>query len=141
MTQQELLDYIVEKFNITMDFKTGQLETFFQQLCEKVVTWELITSILLLLASLVSIITIAVYIIRKNKKENMFIFLKDNWYNENINKNETRKFTTYILLIFASIILILLILLPSIISETIDIIQCIVFTEKTVIEFFGKYIK
>ena len=75
MTKEELLDYLIDKFNVTLQFERGQLEKMLETFSNRIVSWELYTSIISLIATVLALIIIVVIAKKIDKKHNILKYL------------------------------------------------------------------
>lgn len=158
MTLQEIIDYIVEKFNLYLEIPKEQLTQFVTQLCEKIIIWEIVTSALVIMVNVIVFMLLAFIVKQYSKKNSVNIkdIVKTAYFESYKNledimyklKPKTKEFTveqvisfkaTVIfitaILIFASIMMV-----TSLFSESLDILYSFIFSEKVILEFIGQYI-
>ena len=139
MTKEELLDYLIDKFNLTLEIEKSKIEGFITQLSHKVVTWELVTHIIGLVIMTIVFIAVTIFLIKYNKKHKCFKLIKDTWNSDTIDKETSMLVTkSYVLCIFYFVFA--FVNLITFIDYTSTVIQCIFIPEKIFIEFIGKYI-
>lgn len=122
----KVLDALSEKLGIAIDYTSDNIIPYAQQLSEKLVNYELVTSIMFIVLNVIPVIVTLVlikYILKSIK-----------------NKTYTTKgseFTVYeVATIFAAVLSFFCIFFTiNIISEAIDIITCITFPEKIIFEY------
>lgn len=140
MTQQELLDYIIKKFDLKLDFKKDQLQLFFEQFCKKIITWELVTSIIWLLVLIAVQVIIIAVLTKKNKKDKIFSYIKEYASVETFETGALDKWWRYMLLVIALGMISIGVCIPNIMINIVDIVECLAFPEKVILEFISSYI-
>lgn len=114
------LDYIGEKFGLAIDWTSSNVMPYFTELCNKIVKYEICTSIIWIVIFAVAI-TLCVTYIRKSVK---WAEDKEDWY-----------WLAIILLVVAIGCGI------GIIVQIFDIVECSIFPEKYLAEYFMKLLK
>lgn len=127
----DTLSYLIDKFNLTLEISSTQIKDFSIQLANKIVRWELIESIIYLLIHL-CIMLAMVYIIKKLKDTSIKKIIEvEAFKNDKEPIRVMVKIVCYIISLF---------MLTAILKEIYDILMCIAFPEKTILEFISKYI-
>lgn len=138
----DTLGYLIDKFNLTLELSTNQIKDFSVQLSEKIVRWELFTSVFAVIFQLL-VIVVVFKLIKHFKIEKLKCLLKQ--YNDIVNNTdgESRaKHEKTIIHLFTRVIayFILALTISLMASELKDILLCAVFPEKIILEFIGSYI-
>lgn len=118
----KVLDALVEKFGIAIDWTSANVLPYLQQLCGKYVRYEIVTSIVWMLIG-ICLLLVGKQIAEKSK-EYWEKYRKDKWSDYN--------FTSLILGVIAAFIII-----PGIavvLFQVFDIATCITFPEKIIID-------
>lgn len=116
----QILDYICEKFGIAVDWTSENIMPYFNELCDKIIKYEICTSVIEIVAFLMAIVLCVIFI-RK------FIC----WAKEDCE--------LYVAAIILGIIT--LILAVSFFVQIYDIVECSVFPEKYLFEYFTELLK
>lgn len=122
----KVLDAICDKFGLAIDWTSQNVMPYVEQLCEHIVQYELVSSLIYTVLSLVILIVGTVLCIRMFKK-----IFKSSLY-------EFDKVGAYSCTIFL-LVVIYLIFFPILITQFEDAITSLTFPEKTIIEFFSQY--
>jgi hypothetical protein len=122
----KVLDAICDKFGLAIDWTSQNVMPYVEQLCEHIVQYELVSSSIYTVLSLVILIVGTVLCIRMFKK-----IFKSSLY-------EFDKVGAYSCTIFL-LVVIYLIFFPILITQFEDAITSLTFPEKTIIEFFSQY--
>ncbi len=135
-SQETFYEYIMDwldKLNISLEVTQSELKEALSIISKKAVAYEMITSIVsvvIFIAAIVIMITVFLKITGcKNIKSGIQCVKK-----LDINKNLDK---TLIIMIIAVLSFFTLI---GIVTQVIDIIECIVFPEKVILEFIGRYL-
>lgn len=135
-SQETFYEYIMDwldKLNISLEVTQSELKEALSIISKKAVAYEMITSIVsvvIFIAAIVIMITVFLKITGcKNIKSGIQCVKK-----LDINKNLDK---TLIIMIIAVLSFFTLI---GIVTQVIDIIECIVFPEKVILEFIGMYL-
>ena len=130
------LELLIDKFNLTLEVSSEQIKEFGSTMATKIVHWELIESFLIIAALLI----LAVVIKKLEKK-----YIKDSFQNlvnlcktSEINR-EYDKLVAKLLIKIAAFIC-YVVFIGNIIKNIVDIILCLTFPEKVILEFIGSYI-
>lgn len=134
------LEYLIDKFNITLNLSSEQLKAFSIQMAEKIITWKIATSIFSLVCwAILIIVILKILKILKIEKfsqlNKMYIALSENGDRGiNIDKLAIK----YVIKIVAMITILFFIAFITIDIKT--IIECVVFPEKIILEFISQYL-
>lgn len=135
-SQETFYEYIMDwldKLNISLEVTQSELKEALSIISRKAVAYEMITSIVsIAIFMIVTVIMLAVFLKItgcKNIKSGIQCVKK-----LDINKNLDK---TLIIMIIAVLSFFTLI---GIATQVIDIIECIVFPEKVILEFIGRYL-
>lgn len=135
-SQETFYEYIMDwldKLNISLEVTQSELKEALSIISKKAVAYEMITSIVsvvIFIAAIVIMITVFLKITGcKNIKSGIQCVKK-----LDINKNLDK---TLIIMIIAVLSFFTLI---GIVTQVVDIIECIVFPEKVILEFIGRYL-
>ena len=134
----KVLDAVCDKFGIVIDWTSDNVIPYIQQLGNKIITYDICNSIMWLVIGSVIPLTVAILIkkfLNKKKleaKENKTI--NDYYYTDgSLDEGAWCCYAMIIILIIIAIILTT--------NNIQDIIQDIIFPEKTIIEFITQYTK
>ena len=133
------IEYLLDKLNLTFEMPVEQLKAFSQQLANKIITWELMESLFTVIVCMALLIGSVAYTLKLHKREKFIKFLKDNWYESDLKKAESRKFIKYIV-VLVGLSFVVVFIVPTLISNIITTIQCFVFPEKIILEFLSNYL-
>lgn len=131
------LEMLIDKFNLTLEVSSEQIKEFGSTMATKIVHWELIESFLI-----IAILLILAVVIRKLDKK----YINDSFQNL-INLCKTseinREYDKLVakLLIKVVTFICYVVFIGNIIKNIVDIILCLTFPEKIILEFIGSYIK
>lgn len=135
-SQETFYEYIMDwldKLNISLEVTQSELKEVLSIISRKAVAYEMITSIVsIVIFMIVIVIMLAVFLKitgYKNIKSGIQ-YVKKLDINKNLDK-------TLIIMIIA---ILLFFTLVCIVTQVIDIIECIVFPEKIILEFIGRYL-
>lgn len=137
----DTLGYLIDKFNLTLEVSSEQLKEFSTQMAEKIITWELVTS----LVAIAGWVLVILLIVRLHEQFKIGTFKQLNTeYNklwETTSNNRTDIDKVIMRYSFKILAVFLLILFTSfIVGELKDIVLCAVFPEKVIIEFISSYL-
>lgn len=134
--QETFYEYIMnwlDKLNISLEVTQSELKETLSIISKKAVAYEMITSIVsIAIFMIVIVIMLAVFLKitgYKNIKSGIQCVKK-----LDINKNLDKTLIIMIIAVLSFFILI------GIATQVIDIIECIVFPEKVILEFIGRYL-
>lgn len=122
----QVIDKLCEKFGIAIDWTSNNILPYIQQLGDKIVKYDLYTSIVWLIMGLI-LVVLGGYIIYKsinftNKKDYLDLFSAKTWMR------------------IIGVSIILLSVFIFVVPQIMDIIQDLVFPEKTIMEFIKPYL-
>lgn len=128
----DTLGYLIDKFNLTLEVSGEQIKEFSTQLANKIIRWEILGSSFMLILHL--ILALLLFKVVTKKFKNITI--------KNIIELEKIKDDKEIIKIFMKIVcyIVLFALALIIMMELGDIILCIAFPEKIILEFISNYI-
>lgn len=122
----KVLDALGEKFGIAINRASENVMPYLQQLCNKYVTYEIATSVVWLLVGICSLF-IGKYLIEKAKQ-----YWKKYEYEEEENKYSDFDIIAIVFRMLAGCVIIVGIIV--ILCQTFDIVTCVTFPEKMLIE-------
>lgn len=135
-SQETFYEYIMnwlDKLNISLEITQSELKETLSIISKKVIAYELITSIVSIVIFIAAIVIMTVVFLKitgcKNIKSGIQCVKKLD-INENLDK------TLIIIIIAVSLLFIII----GIAVQVIDIIECIAFPEKIILEFIGGYL-
>lgn len=130
------LEKLIDKFNLTLEVSSTQLKEFSDQLATKIVVWELVQSIVLILVFIG--LGLLIRKLEKTYIKESFKSLIKMYGVVSVNTNNDRLMG----LTFAKIVTwgCYLLFIGKIIQNTVDIVLCIVFPEKIILDFISNYI-
>lgn len=135
-SQETFYEYIMDwldKLNISLEVTQSELKEALSIISRKAVAYEMITSIVsIVIFMIVIVIMLAVFLKITGCKniKSVIQYVKKLDINKNLDK-------TLIIMIIA---ILLFFTLVCIVTQVIDIIECIVFPEKIILEFIGRYL-
>lgn len=135
-SQETFYEYIMnwlDKLNISLEVTQSELKETLSIISKKAVAYEMITSIVsvvIFMAAIVIMITVFLKITGCKNIKSGIQYVKKLDINKNLDK-------TLIIMIIA---ILLFFTLVCIVTQVIDIIECIVFPEKIILEFIGRYL-
>ena len=118
----KILDALAEKFGLAIDWTSANVLPYLQQLCGKYVTYEIATSVVWMLIG-ICLLFIGKYVIGKAK--HCWEQYEEDWHSD-------YDFTATLLEVFAGCVIVGGIIV--ILCQTFDIVTCITFPEKIIIE-------
>ena len=132
----KVLDAVCDKFGIAIDWTSNNVIPYIQQLGNKIITYDICNSIMWLVIGSIVPLTIAI-LIKKflNQKKLEAKERMNDYYNTDGSLDEGGWCC------FAMIIILIIIAIILTASNIQDIIQDVVFPEKTIIEFITQYTK
>lgn len=133
----ETLGYLIDKFNLTLEISSNQIKEFSEQMARKIITWEILESIsnILIFAIIATVLYIIIKKFNIQKIKDAFKILNC----EEIKRKELEK--AYLsITVRAALYFIILALIFTAFTELKDIVLCIAFPEKIILEFMSKYI-
>lgn len=128
----ETLEYLLNKFNVTIDVSKEALNTYIKNFCQKIVVYETIMAIVILMIG-IALLILSIYLFKKYKIVSSIKEYMNEDEDSAIDKVlSSVRFTLTILLLLSSIVVI--------ICSIHNLAECIFFPEKTILDFLGKYI-
>lgn len=128
----ETLEYLLNKFNVTIDVSKEALNTYIKNFCQKIVVYEAIMAIVILMIG-IAMLVISIHLFKKYKMVSSIKKYLSGDSDPEVDKLlSSIRFTLTILLLLASI--------TVIICCIHNLAECILFPEKTILDFLGKYI-
>lgn len=121
----QIFDHICEKVGLAIDWTSGNIMPYFTELCDKVIKYEICTSVILAAVFALAIVLCVIFA-RNCIKEIL------------TNKNGCGEICVILLVLF---VIALFISLNGFINQTFDIIKCCVFPEKYLFEYFSNFLK
>lgn len=126
----EKLEYLLNKFNVTIDVSKEALNTYVKEFCQKIVAYEAVMAILILMLG-VAMLVFSLYLFKKYK---LVSSVKEHLSNDSDEIDDVLSIT------FSLAIVLLLLSITVIICCIHNLAECIFFPEKTILDFLGKYI-
>lgn len=127
----DTLGYLIDKFNISLDITASQIAAFSKEMATKIIAWKLSVSTIIVL--ICSIILVAAIIYCKNEK--IIKTFKDLKANQMPEKDFGIYSLKCVICFFTICITTILVL-----SNIYNIIMCLVFPEKIILEFVSYYL-
>lgn len=127
--------YLIDKFNVTIDLTGKQIQEFSEQFVRKIIYWEIITSIAIIIVSIAIILAIIVVKKKDNKIKKQLDFIK-----KCSGLDDTSSDFILYKIFNAALAFIVIICAINIISNTCDLVLCASFPEKIVLQFISNYI-
>lgn len=129
------IDKWMDKFNIKLEVTQQQLQEILERFSRRAITYELITSSILLVIGIILVIA-SIKLLKLLLKVEYFRKISYDPSVMKLKAYEVNKYTTYlfILCVMAGIGI------PLVITQIHDIIVAIAFPEKTVLQFIGRYL-
>lgn len=134
------LEYIIDKFNLTLEVSSEQIKEFSVQISKKIITWEFMTSIIAIVFCIL-VIFAAIQLHKHFKIESFTKLCKiyNTLLEDSNNVEEVHKLIIKIVIKIV-IVLVSLFFASFILCELKDIIMCIIFPEKVILEFISSYL-
>ena len=132
----KVLDAVCDKFGIAIDWTSNNVIPYIQQLGNKIITYDICNSIVWLVIGSVIPLTVAILIKKFLNKKKLEAKERMNDYYYTDGSLDEGAWCCYAMII---ILIIIAIILTA--SNIQDIIQDVVFPEKTIIEFITQYTK
>lgn len=126
-----VIDALCEKFGIVIDWTQGNVLPYLQELCTKYIRYEIATSIVWCV--LLVFVTTSFYI-AANKFHKKVMTLEYQYC-------ESDPIVLYAIVAWICTVILAIISIPVIIMQTLDIITCLAFPEKMIIEFANSLLK
>ena len=132
----KVLDAVCDKFGIAIDWTSNNIIPYIQQLGNKIIIYDICNNIIWLVVGCVMPLIVAIFIKKflNRKKLEAKEFRNDYYFSDGSLDNGA--FYCYLII---GILLVIAFVIGAISSQS--IIQDMVFTEKTIIEFIKPYIK
>ena len=132
----KVLDAVCDKFGIAIDWTSNNVIPYIEQLGNKIITYDICNSIMWLVIGSVIPLTVAILIKKFLNKKKLEAKERMNDYYYTDGSLDEGAWCCYAMII---ILIIIAIILTA--SNIQDIIQDVVFPEKTIIEFITQYTK
>lgn len=135
-SQETFYEYIMnwlDKLNIELEVTQSELKEALSVISEKVIAYEVITSIVTMLLFIAAIVLMIIVFLKVTKCKSIKAGIQ---YTKKLDINADLDKVLIILVI--AVLLFFTIL--GIVIQVIDIIECIVFPEKIILEFIGRYL-
>ena len=132
----KVLDAVCDKFGIAIDWTSNNVIPYIQELGNKIITYDICNSIMWLVIGSAISLTIAILIKKFLNKKKLEAKERMNDYYYTDGSLDEGAWCCYAMII---VLIIIAIILTA--SNIQDIIQDVVFPEKTIIEFITQYIK
>lgn len=137
-TFYEYAKELIDKWNLKVELSQSELKDLFTGIAKKAVTWEFCTSLITVIVVLVLLFLGVRLLLYLEAKHKTFSIIKDIFYNKSDGNTKDLPFICIYIIVT---ILILIVLVPALVSNIVDIISCICFPEKVVLEFISSYMK
>ena len=132
----KVLDAVCDKFGIAIDWTSNNVIPYIEQLGNKIITYDICNSIMWLVIGSVIPLTVAILIKKFLNKKKLEAKERMNDYYYTDGSLDEGAWCCYAMII---VLIIIAIILTA--NNIQDIIQDIIFPEKTIIEFIKPYIK
>jgi uncharacterized protein YacL len=120
----KVLDNLGQKFGIAVDWTQSNIMPYIQQLGQRIVNYELWTSVVWLILMIIMFI-ISIFVLKKSIK--------------NVSSYDEGKYVPSVFGIIFSIVG-LIVSIFVMVSQTLDIVTCLTLPEKVIFEFVRQYI-
>lgn len=121
----KVLDHIGEKFGIAVDWTSENIMPYFNELCGKIIKYEICTSVILAVVFALAMVLCVIFGLKCFRK----------MYDENDDF-----FELWIAGLIFSIIALIFVLV-GFLQQILDIVTCCVFPEKYLFEYFTKFLR
>ncbi len=135
-SQQTFYEYIMnwlDKFNISVEVTQSELKDTLTNISSKAVKYEMITSIIWLILCIVVVIIAYKVLVNITKTKGIKNVIK---YMDSVDISKNGDKILFCIITIMAIVFAVI----GIISQVVDITECILFPEKIVLEFIGRYL-
>ena len=131
------IEYVLDKLNVTIEISKADLANYVDTFCRKVIVYKSVMYTIQLVLVLVAIIALLIFEFNKKKRWKTSIqVVKDSM------KNNTQLDNKMVLCFIniCSTILIAIFTVTGLITNIVNLILCLAFPEKVIIEFISSYL-
>ena len=138
-TFYEYVKELIDQWNLKISVSQEELKTLVSTVSRKIINWEFYTSLITVIIWLLVVVVCTRYILKLNKDRNFKESFKI--LTESVDSNVIKKDTIRVILLWLYIVVLVIVVIPLIVTNFIDLFECYYFPEKVVIDFFGQYMK
>lgn len=142
MNEETFYEYIkelIDRWNLKVTLSQEELKSLFTTISERAITWEFYTSLITVIVWLLIVVVCTRYILKLNKERSFKESFKI--LTESVDTNVAKKDMLRVILFCMYVVVLVMVIIPLIVTNFIDLFECYYFPEKVVIDFFGQYMK
>lgn len=142
MNEETFYEYIkelIDHWNLKVTLSQEELKSLFTNISERAITWEFYTSLITVIVWLLIVVVCTRYILKLNKERSFKESFKI--LTESVDTNVVKKDMLRVILFCVYVVVLVMVIIPLIVTNFIDLFECYYFPEKVVIDFFGQYMK
>lgn len=142
MNEETFYEYIkelIDHWNLKVTLSQEELKSLFTTISERAITWEFYTSLITVIVWLLIVVVCTRYILKLNKERSFKESFKI--LTESVDTNVVKKDMLRVILFCMYVVVLVMVIIPLIVTNFIDLFECYYFPEKVVIDFFGQYMK
>lgn len=142
MNEETFYEYIkelIDRWNLKVTLSQEELKSLFTNISERAITWEFYTSLITVIVWLLIFVVFTRYILKLNKERSFKESFKI--LTESVDTNVVKKDMLRVILFCVYVVVLVMVIIPLIVTNFIDLFECYYFPEKVVIDFFGQYMK
>lgn len=142
MNEETFYEYVkelIDQWNLKVTLSQEELKSLFTNISEKAITWEFYTSLITVIVWLLIFVVFTRYILKLNKERSFKESFKI--LTESVDTNVVKKDMLRVILFCVYVVVLVMVIIPLIVTNFIDLFECYYFPEKVVIDFFGQYMK
>lgn len=142
MNEETFYEYIkelIDRWNLKVTLSQEELKSLFTTISERAITWEFYTSLITVIVWLLIFVVFTRYILKLNKERSFKESFKI--LTESVDTNVVKKDMLRVILFCVYVVVLVMVIIPLIVTNFIDLFECYYFPEKVVIDFFGQYMK
>lgn len=142
MNEETFYEYIkelIDHWNLKVTLSQEELKSLFTNISERAITWEFYTSLITVIVWLLIFVVFTRYILKLNKERSFKESFKI--LTESVDTNVVKKDMLRVILFCMYVVVLVMVIIPLIVTNFIDLFECYYFPEKVVIDFFGQYMK
>ena len=142
MNEETFYEYIkelIDRWNLKVTLSQEELKSLFTNISERAITWEFYTSLITVIVWLLIFVVFTRYILKLNKERSFKESFKI--LTESVDTNVAKNDMLRVILFCVYVVVLVMMIIPLIVTNFIDLFECYYFPEKVVIDFFGQYMK
>lgn len=142
MNEETFYEYIkelIDRWNLKVTLSQEELKSLFTTISERAITWEFYTSLITVIVWLLIFVVFTRYILKLNKERSFKESFKI--LTESVDTNVAKNDMLRVILFCVYVVVLVMVIIPLIVTNFIDLFECYYFPEKVVIDFFGQYMK